>query len=89
MGKNMKNTALQFLKFGMVGVANTIISYLIYAVVFAVSGNYVLGNVIAWLLSVLHAYMWQTVFVFRQDAKREKRVWWKFLLKTYMSYAFT
>lgn len=85
----MKNTALQFLKFGMVGVANTIISYLIYAVVFALSGNYVLGNVIAWLLSVLHAYMWQTFFVFRQDDKREKRVWWKVLLKTYMAYAFT
>ena len=85
----IKKFVIQFLKFGLVGVSNTIVSYLIYAIVFAISHNYFLGNVIAWLLSVLHAYLWQNIFVFKQDQNAEKRVWWKVLLKTYIAYAFT
>ena len=87
--ENAKKTLIQFLKFGLVGVSNTLVSYAIYAIVFAVSGNYLLGNVIAWLLSVLHAYLWQNIFVFRQDQAAQKRVWWKVLIKTYAAYAFT
>ena len=44
---------------------------------------------LSWLLSVLHAYIWQNVFVFKEDKNAQKRVWWKVLLKTYAAYAFT
>lgn len=87
--QGLKKTGIQFIKFGLVGVSNTIVSYVIYAVVFAISGSYILGNVISWLLSVLHAYIWQNIFVFKQSADKQKRVWWHVLLKTYMAYAFT
>lgn len=68
---------------------NTIVSYVIYAVAFALTDNYFLANVLSWLLSVLHAYFWQNVFVFKEDKNAQKRVWWKVLLKTYAAYAFT
>ena len=85
----VKDTFIQFIKFGLVGVSNTVVSYTIYAIVFTVTGNYVLASVISWLISVLNAYAWQNVFVFRQEKGTKKRVWWKALLKTYIAYAFT
>ena len=86
-----KNKALinQIIRFGLVGISNTIVSYVIYAVAFALTDNYFLANVLSWLLSVLHAYIWQNVFVFKEDKNAQKRVWWKVLLKTYAAYAFT
>ena len=80
-----KNKALinQIIRFGLVGISNTIVSYVIYAVAFALTDNYFLANVLSWLLSVLHAYIWQNVFVFKEDKNVQKRVWWKVLLKTY------
>lgn len=88
-GGNMKKTLIQFIKFGLVGISNTIVSYAIYAVVFYLSENYLLANVLSWLLSVLHAYLWQNIFVFRQEENAGKRVWWQVLIKTYAAYAFT
>ena len=66
-----KNKALinQIIRFGVVGISNTIVSYVIYAVAFALTDNYFLANVLSWLLSVLHAYIWQNVFVFKEDKK--------------------
>lgn len=91
MGQENKINAamIQFVKFGLVGVSNTLVSYIIYAVVFSMSANYFFSNIIAWLLSVLHAYFWQNIFVFRQDINAKKRTWWHVLLKTYTAYAFT
>ena len=52
-----KNKALinQIIRFGLVGISNTIVSYVIYAVAFALTDNYFLANVLSWLLSVLHS----------------------------------
>ena len=41
------------------------------------------------ILSVLFAYVMQSRFVFKEQENAEHRVWWKVLLKTYASYAFT
>ena len=70
-----KNKALinQIIRFGLVGISNTIVSYVIYAVAFALTDNYFLANVLSWLLSVLHAYIWQNVFVFKEDKNAQKR----------------
>lgn len=51
---------------------NTIVSYVIYAVAFALTDNYFLANVLSWLLSVLHAYFWQNVFVFKEDKNAQR-----------------
>ncbi len=85
----MKKTLIQFIKFGLVGVSNTVVSYVIYALVYTPTDNYVLANIVGWAVSVLNAYIWQNLFVFKEDQSKEKRVWWKVLLKTYTAYAFT
>ena len=85
---------LQFIKFAMVGVTNTLVSYLINIMMlmtlrnFNLSFDYMIANVTAFLLSVLWSYYWNSKKVFTLS-KGEKRSKGKTLLKTYVSYAFT
>lgn len=89
-GGGRKNL-IQFLKFGLVGISNTAVSYVIYALVIYFCGveHYVAAGVLSFIISVLNAYAWQTVFVFREEKGRGRRVWWQVLLRTYAAYAFT
>lgn len=91
MKQNSKLSALwQFVKFGMVGALNTILSYVIYNFCYYVLNSGVhTANLVGFIITVFIAYLLQSRFVFRQDESSEKRVWWKVLIKTYVSYSFT
>lgn len=82
---------IQFIKFGLVGVSNTIVSGVIYFLLNTVilPGVWIVASVVSWVVSVLWAYFMQNIFVFREDKNKEHRVWWQTLIKTYMTYAFT
>ena len=71
---------VQFFKFGIVGVSNTIISYLIYVLslfgfqkfeLFKKS-DYIISQFIAFFLSVLWSFYWNSIMVFVE--KRERNV---------------
>lgn len=85
---------MQFVRFGIVGVSNTIISYLlnigtiILLKSVGVAWDYVAGNIVAFFLSVLWSFYWNNRFVFTVS-DGEKRNWLKALLKTYVSYSFS
>ena len=87
---------LQFVKFGIVGLSNTIISYLIYLAAFLSlqklqlfpSVDYLIAQFIGFVLSVLWSFYWNNKYVFAKD-KNEKRSTFQAILKTYVSYAFT
>lgn len=89
----MKNL-LQFIKFGIVGVSNTVISYVLYVLVLLllhpiqVSWDYIMGNIIAFVLSVLWSFYWNNRFVFTVEEGKD-RSWGKALMKSYLSYGFT
>ena len=86
----------QFVKFGMIGVTNTAVSYCIYLAVLLFlqrrnlfpDTDYLIGNVLSFLLSVLWSFYWNRRFVFRPEEGRTLS-WPQALLKTYISYAFT
>lgn len=90
---------LQFCKFAIVGVSNTLVSMFInFAVLFtcnslgllqAYDAKVYVANCTAFFLSVIWSYIWNSRFVFAEDENAVKRVWWKTLLKTYVAYAFT
>ena len=80
---------LQFTGFAIVGVSNFLVSYGTYALFLCFQTNYHVANIMAFVISVLNAYIWNSRFVFKQDKDGEQRVWWKTLLKTYLSYAFS
>lgn len=85
---------IQFVKFGIVGASNTIISYVLNVIVLVmlqplgVSWDFIAGNVVAFVLSVLWSFYWNNKFVFTVQ-EGEKRSIWKALLKTYVAYGFT
>ncbi len=90
-----KETALiQFIKFGIVGVSNTLLSYAINVAAllalapFHLSWDYFAANVIAFILSVAWSFFWNNKYVFTAR-EGEKRNIPKALLKTYISYALT
>jgi len=86
---NIKTAWLvQFIKFGLVGVTNTAISYGIYALGLWIGIHYIIASIIAFIISVAWSYLLNSTFVFKKD-NGENRVWWIVLLKTYASYALT
>ena len=91
---NISNSLIQFVKFGVVGLSNTLISYAINVLVLLllnplhVTWDYIVGNLVSFILSVLWSFYWNNKFVFTvQDG--EKRSIWRALLKTYVAYGFT
>lgn len=87
---------MQFVKFGIVGVSNTIISYVLYAgslllfkklVVFS-KVDYLVAQGIAFVLSVAWSFYWNNKMVFVKEEGQERNLW-KALIKTYISYSFT
>lgn len=80
----------QFIKFGLVGVSNTVVSYVTYSLCYYVfHTNVHVANIVGFIISVLNAYIWQSRFVFKESEEGEHRVWWQVLIKTYISYAFS
>ena len=84
----------QFIKFAMVGVTNSVISYSINLLTLLCLRNanleydYIIANIVAFLLSVLWSFALNSRFVF-EEKKGEERSKWKALVKTYASYAFS
>ncbi len=89
-----EDTLIQFVKFGIVGLSNTVLSYVLNVLTllalspFNLSWDYFAANAVAFILSVAWSYFWNNRYVFKVS-EGEKRSVWKTLLKTYVSYAFT
>lgn len=85
---------VQFIKFGLVGMSNTAVFYLLYTViVFLLRGlawkqDYILANVIAFTISIFWSFYWNNKFVFKK-AENSSRNIWKALGKCFLSYGFT
>ena len=82
------NKLFQFVKFGIVGLSNTLISYVVYVVFVALGIHYLVASLVGFFASVINAYYWNNKYVF-QNEQGEQRVWWKAFLKTVASYAGT
>lgn len=82
----MGKTICQIIKFALVGVSNTIVSEVVYAVLVFFKVHYLPASFIGFSLSVLNAYYWSNKYVFKEQEDAEKRVWWKVLSKTYVAY---
>ena len=91
MEKELKNkkSLVQFVKFGIVGVTNTILGLTIYYLFIYINKDlYQVGNIVGWLISVAWSCYWNNRFVFTQEENG-----WKLLLKrlgkSYVSYGLT
>lgn len=90
------NVVLQFVKFGIVGVSNSAIYYIVYVLSMMsfracdlfMESDYLMAQVVAFVLSTFWAFFWNSKYVFAQD-NRSFRYLIIALLKTVVSYAFT
>jgi len=86
--KNNKLTILkQFVEFGLVGGANTLLSLVIYWLVVHFGGHYLLANGLGFIITVAISYVLNNTITFKGEGKPE----WSFktLLKVYVSYSVT
>ena len=84
----LKQTLIQFIKFGIVGLSNTLISYLVYVGLVYFGLYYVFANIVGFVVSVLNSFYWNNKYVFKTN-EDSRRCWWRALIKTFMSYAFS
>ncbi|MGN0425501.1 MAG: GtrA family protein [Acetatifactor sp.] len=78
---------IQFIKFGIVGVSNTVVSYIVYWIGVKLGLFYLLASVLGFVVSVLNSFYWNNKYVFKSGT--EKRSIWKTLMKTFAAYAGT
>lgn len=92
--ENEVSSYMQFFRFCLVGLTNSAVSYGVNVLTLTALSrwrldyDYVIANIMAFLLSVLWAFYWNSRFVFatnRENAGTRVRI----LFKTYLSYAFT
>ena len=79
---------LQFIKFGIVGVSNTLIHYFTYLICIFAGCHYLIASVIGFLVSVINAFYWNNKYVFVKEENATRSLWQAFF-KTFLSYAGT
>ena len=89
MGKtelDIKNyeSVIQFVKFSVVGLSNTVISLFVYYLFLWLEFNYLIANTLSWVISVFNAFYWNNKYVFKNE-----NTWLKALIRTYLSYGFS
>ena len=62
------------MKFGIVGVANTVISYVVYAILVYFGLYYLLSSVLSFAVSMANAFYWNNKYVFYENKKSRNAV---------------
>lgn len=76
----------QFIKFGLVGISNTIISLAVYYIfIFINLDLYIIGSICGFVVGVLNSYYWNNRFVFTTENRNHLRA----ILRTFLSYGLT
>ena len=84
-----KNDLLQFIKFGLVGVSNTLVAWICYYLFLWIDEDlYIVGSVVGGIASIANAFYWNDKFVFKSNNNDWKSKL-KRLGKTYISYGGT
>ena len=78
----------QFLKFGVIGLSNTAISYGIYSLLVYLGLHYIIAGFISFFIGALNSFFWNNKYTFKKDTNQKRSIL-KSLAKTYISYAFS
>lgn len=74
----------QFVKFMLVGVTNTLVSYFFYFIFWNLGVHYLAANILGYFMGIINSFFWNNKYVFVE--KRDRRQMWKIFLKTCCSY---
>ena len=70
---------VRFLKFGIVGVLNTLVNWIIFFILNTLGMYYIFSNIIAYSISTIHSYLWNTLWVFKYKDKASTDTTFKFI----------
>ncbi len=84
----MKIPILQFIKFSIVGISNAFVSYSVYFCLAYLGIQYIIANIIAFIISVLNSFFWSSRYVFKKKNGEYRNPYYT-LAKTYLAYAAT
>lgn len=62
-----RDSVIQFLKFSIVGLSNTIVSYLVYAALLIIGVNYIVANIVSYFAGVINSFYWNNKYVFDNE----------------------
>ena len=83
--KELLKLVKQFIKFGIVGLSNTLISLVVYYGLIYFGINYIFANTVGFIISVVNAYYWNNKFVFKKSIEGNLKP----MIKTFASYGTT
>ena len=76
---------IQFLKFCIVGLSNTAISYFVYVILVKMGFYYLLASIMGYIISIINAFYWNNKHVFVNNSASLIQSFFKMAL----AYAFT
>lgn len=79
---------IQFIKFGLVGISNTAVSYISYLVFLSCGIHYLIASILSFLVSVTNSFYWNNKYVFSKG-EGGGFPWWQKYIKTVTAYAST
>ena len=83
--KSLKAFIMQFFKFGIVGVSNTLIYFSVYYSLVFFGIHYILANFAGFVIGVTNSFYWNRKYVFKQTSEK-KRIQF---IKVFFAYGFT
>ena len=65
MGNEAKKTFVQLLKYGVIGVSNTLITLVVFYVINTLMGlDYAVANTVGYILGLINSFVWNRTLVF-------------------------
>lgn len=64
----------KLIKFGFVGIINTIINLIIFNILIYFGMNYIVANSIGFIVGMVNSYMWNNIWVFKAKSKSPKTI---------------
>ena len=65
---------INIIKFSIVGVSNTLLNFVIFILLNNIGINYILASIIAYSISIINSYFWNSRLVFKYDNKNKKSI---------------
>ncbi len=70
----------KFIKFGLVGVLNTIINWILFILLNSIGVYYIISNIIAYSISTVNSYLWNSKWVFKYTGHNVNQTTFKFII---------
>lgn len=74
------NEFISLIKFGIVGVSNTLVNWIIFFILNHIGVYYITANVIAYLIATANSYFWNSKWVFKFKKEENLKAPLRFIL---------